>query len=252
MSVNANNSTKEVDKLTIRIKKHAEYPTLMKGGVISSYELMEQISELFSIYDDFYSCYVTPRTVGYGFDVSLYFTEPQVSYHKKDEDILRAFINKGAEEKNRDGKVSIINTLNSLERRNTSRMYNLTDDGYEGLIDFFTLPKGKDRKEHLNPFIKEVNQNANINNGVFAVVTGLDINKILAAIYGNTENGEYVQYQLTPIRPLGQINPMSPNAAMDWILSIQRIGMKELNKVTRKVGLVQNNGIPMVTRRDLK
>lgn len=235
--MNNNTATKkDSEKFKIKVSQPVKYPSLIKGGLVTSYELMDHVSSLFTIaYKDFAGCYISPRVNGIGFDVKLYFTAP----NRENDGAVFAF---EKHDNRTDRPKGIIAGLTSLEKRRSQQIYTLTDHGYEGLINFF--PKGT----KLNKHIFEEQQNSNINSGVYAVVVGLDINRILSTIYGEKENGEYLQYQLSPVRPLAQINPNNPSAAMDWILSIQRISMDELDRIGSKVGLVQTSGIPMVGR----
>lgn len=231
----------QVKKFTIKVQEPTPFPDLLKGGVITSRELMDKISDLFSAaYKDYQGCVVFPRANGIGYDVKLYFSTPSVdndgaSYaFELTNDPMRQQKSRG-----------IISGLASIEKRASQRMFRLTQHGEEGLIDFFSFDRNK--KFDMNQFIFEESQNSNINSGVFAVVTNLDINKLLAAIYGSEENGERLQYQLTTVRAAEQ-NPYLPPASMNWILYVNRLSVKELNKMANKMGIIQTNGIYMVGR----
>jgi len=229
------------EKFTIEVTDHAPFPNLLRGGLITSTELMEKISELFSAaYKDFAGCYVAPRIGNgfVGFDVKLYFCKPAIDNNGATYAFeLISDVKKPSN--------SLFANLVSIEKRTSQRLYQITPHGREGLVDFLNVPNGKepDWSKHLF----EEMQNSNINSGVYAVVTNLDINKILSTIYGKEENGEYLQYLLTPVRPLGQ-NNMQATASTDWLLQLQRIALKELERVSRKVGIIQNGGIPMIGR----
>lgn len=229
----------EDSKFTITVTETADFPNLIKGGLITSYELMEKVSEFFSAaYKDFTGCFITPRSNGQGFDTKLYFGAPATD----NAGATYAFELNGNQRHQQ--KSGLIAGLTSIERRSSQKIYTMTQHGREGLVDFLSIPRGK--QPDWKQFISEEMQNSNINAGIYALVSGIDIIKILATIYGEKEDGDYLQYQLTPIRPLSQNNAIG--AALDWILSIQRLGMKELNSISRKVGIVQSGGIPMVGR----
>lgn len=240
MNTQAVNSTdtKQEDKFTIAVTTPADFPNLIKGGLITSTDLMEKISELFSAaFKDYVGCYLSPRVNGGGFDLKLYFCAPSVD----NSGATYAFDLTGANQKQ--SKPGLIAGLVTLERRSSQRLYTLTQNGREGLEDFLLIPRGA--KPDWTKFVFEEMQNSNINQGVYATVIGLDVIKVIAAIYGVKEDDQYLQYQLTPVRPLSQNGPA---ASLDWILQIQRLGMKELDRVSRKVGMIQNGGIPMIGR----
>jgi hypothetical protein len=237
------------DKFTISVTQPADFPSLLKGAVITSKELMDKVSELFSAaYKDFMGCYLTPRPNGMGFDIKLYFALP-VSVDNEGASYAFDLLSSPSPKK------GIFGTLQSIEKRTSQRIYTITQHGREGLEDFLLIAPG--RKPDWKQYLFEETQQSNINGGVYAVVTNLDINKILAAIYGQKENDEYLQYLLTPIRPLYpnqayQASPLGMNQAQvsgDWLLSLQRMSMKELNNLSRKVGISQTNGIPMNGRK---
>jgi hypothetical protein len=148
----------------------------------------------------------------------------------------------------------LISGLASIQNRNSSRMYKLTQHGEDGLIDFFTFDRTKrfDIRQH----IFEETQYSNINSATYAVVAGLDINKILSVIYGSEENGNRLQYQLTLVRSKDQtltnMNLTPQAASQDYILYLSRISLNELSKVSGKLGYIQTNGIYMVGRHNNK
>lgn len=238
MSTQATVETNQ-EKFAITVPVPAEFPNLIEANLITSTELMEKISELFSAaYKDFVGCFLSPRVNGGGFDLKLYFCAPAVDNNGA----TYAFELTGATQRQQ-SKTGLIAGLVTLEKRSSQRLYSLTQHGREGLEDFLLLPKNA--KPDWNKFAQEEMQNSNINQGVYATVIGLDVIKVIAAIYGEKKDGQYLQYQLTPIRPVNQNGPAS---SLDWIIQIQRLGMKELDRVSRRVGMVQNGGIPMVGR----
>jgi hypothetical protein len=242
MSTQALQNKQDVEKFTITVPEASALPNLIEVGLITTYELADKVSEILSVaYKDFAGCFITPRLNGAGFDVKLYFCALPTGATNKG--LSYAFETVGSNQ-NQQQKAGLISNLISLERRSSQRIYSLTQHGREGLADFLEIPRGRTNPDWSKHVFEEA-QSSNINNGVYAVVTNVDIYKLLALVYGKEKDGEWVQYDLTPVRPIGQA---APGAALDWILKIQRLGMKELDRISRKVGIIQNRGIPMVGR----
>ena len=68
-------------------------------------------------------------------------------------------------------------------------------------------------------------------------------------IYGNKDgDGDHYQYEIVPKKPLNQNPGAAPNS-LDWLVYIQRIKMKSLEAIGKKVGLITFNEIPMIGRK---
>ena len=80
----------------------------------------------------------------------------------------------------------------------------------------------------------------------YAVVTGIDIYKLLQTIYGKKDtDGGFFQYNLTTIRPTGQSAPTA-GAMVSWLVQLEKVKTTDIAELGRKVGIISFQGIPMV------
>lgn len=245
-TVNSNNATdtKGETPFEINVTEKEQFPNMMESALLTLNEVSEKISELLTpVYKDFIGCQIVPVPQGFGYDCRLYFQTPSAD----NESIAYAFTNYSA---NSNGTTSsgsaIMQQIKSIESRATQKIYQLTDEGKKGLSKFFlknfrkNLGAGKYGEANWNNVFFE--QAGPYNNGVYAVLVGLDVDTFIKEIYGTKDkSGHTYQYMMTPVRPL------TGNASInsDWLVSIQRIAVDEIQKVYNKSGMVAVNQIPM-------
>lgn len=234
--------TKE-EPFRIAIEEHMDFPNLLRGGLLTTFELMQYISEILTpAYKDYAGCHVIP--ISGKFDIRLFFKTPSVDNKAATSAFTLA--------DNRPGN-NLIDRVSHLGNRGSNRTYEITKHGKQGLAEFFYA---EEKNINWNMVISEeadrqVTLPVNVAPQVYAVVSGLDINSIMRKIYGNKIDGEDVQYSVTPhkIIGIGQQNSATPNAMQNWLLSVQAIALKELDKAQRAVGIYYESGsIPMIGR----
>lgn len=236
-----NKETEETrEKFNISVSEHEEFPSIIASSITSLHDIMEKVSELFSsVYRDYAGCWIEPAPNGLGFITNLYFkaTEPS-----SDDDAF-AFKVKNY---NAQGASGLKEALNIISNRSQQRVYEITEDGKDGL-EKFVLNSCKKNNGQVNwgSVINEQVQNGP-NNITFAVVSNIDIYKVLGEIYGHkTKEGAYYQYLLTVNRPIGQ--NVGYTNGVNWLVSLQRLEMKEFEKLCKQVGMISTQGIPMVS-----
>lgn len=254
-SSNASNKEGKREKAVLNIKEYEKFPNLVDCAYVNLVDVMESVSKLFSgIFKDFSGCMIKPYPQGPGFNVELYFSMP-VDAAILNSGLPSAFepITLNPQTKNNS---PILTAYENMNIRANKKIYNITDDGRDLLSEFFPNNLRKRQQDGFgepdwNKWTAEVPADNSFNASIYAIVRGLDLHRILSKIYGEKdENGQYYQYQVLPIKPIAS-NPMfAPTQSnIDWLVSIQRLGMKELDKLARKAGLINSNGIPMIGRR---
>lgn len=243
------NTTQENDELrekfNIKVDEVEEFPAVTESSIMSLYKIMEKVSELFSAaYKDYAGCYITPIPNGVGFDVRLFFKHvdvPQGLSEEEKKKFVKAFQIKNYDANN----MGITQAYGIISSRNQQRVYEMTQQGMDGLEKFVhNSSKNKNGKVNWKDIVGEQTQNG-INSTTFAVVTGLDIYKILSEIYGHkTPSGAYYQYLLNVNRPIGQ--NVGYSGGVNWLVTLQRMEMDKFNDLCKEVGIISTNGIAMV------
>ena len=243
-------SNNEEKMFEIKVTDHDPFPNIIEGGVMTLYEVMEKVSELFgSAFKDYAGCFVQPYPQGNGFNVQLYFTLNPTN----NDGTTYAFTRAGEAKSN--NKSSIVNSYNRFSARVKPKLYEITDEGSNGLAKFFPANlKIRNRDGSLGHpdykrYVTEIARTQAYGSEIYALVTGLDLYRIISEIYGNKDgDGDHYQYEIVPKKPLNQNPGAAPNS-LDWLVYIQRIKMKSLEAIGKKVGLITFNEIPMIGRK---
>lgn len=256
---NKNNQQKKEDnvfRFEVREDQCQEFRDLFEGdlrllsylsGVVSNY--------FYHIYNDLDGCVITCNpSFASGFEVRLYFSYKKEGYGGKSP--FRAFdlVDNSKPEKTK--TIDMIRFIHSS--RMNRKLYNMTKEGKEGLAKFIPGFTPETAMSKSTDWSKVVHEQSSVNNlgqvSTCVYVTGLDLNLIIRDIYGKTENGEPVQYDVMPIRPHnGNIDAVTgapiDNAASDWLVMIRRINSSDLDKVCKELGMKPiANGIPGLVR----
>lgn len=136
----------------------------------------------------------------------------------------------------------------------TQRAYTLTDETKELLVPFLlakpamiggvtqlVAATGKDL-DITGVLVNEIsvpnNQFMGQNSSrIVVTIKGLDINKLVALMYGTEIEGKKYDYSVNPMTPVAGTN--------EWIVSVNRLDKKELNALAIKAGAV-NTGVTWV------
>lgn len=136
-------------------------------------------------------------------------------------------------------------------RLRSKNMFTLSKEAKDGLIDYMYI---MNRNEKVDNFFaaryyeRQMQQMYNRPQIVYAMVRGIDINKIISMVYGNADdNGEPVIYSIVPLRPImtpNSMNYMYNNNAMgmnnmpkmNWLFNILRVPVEEVKELGRRTG----------------
>ena len=230
MSTATNSSTNENQKAMARIEiEPIPFDGLLKSKIISTIELSKLVNSVFkNAMADYEGCIILPMQNGQ-FDCTLYF---------KDHGPVRG----GDQIKNLvsitgpNRGVSAVDRITAFNNRTSNKLYALSEETKQILSEFMAVRK--DQKINWNQHVfeqAEATYNANI---VYVKVTNIDIVKILKKIYGGKIDGDRCDYNITLMRPTGMNN---------YLISIQQLDTKEVEKLALSVGIIQTgNSIAMI------
>ena len=238
---------KEAIRITVPLADKKKFPVTFNGAILRASDLSNDISELFSgAFSDFAGCWIEAYPQGAGFDLKLYFNPAQ----NNGAGHMCAFeVDTGDDIKS---ESAIYRTLRQRELAPTRRIFKLTDEAEEALAAFYpkSLKNNKGIPMWNQGLAYEQAVNGNFNNGVYAVIRCLDLNRVCQEIYGNKdpEDGSFVEYQFTP---LNMISPQygTINYGNDCAILVQVTSAKKAENAGRAVGIISSFGIPMVGRR---
>ena len=207
-------------------------------------DLSIKVSELMSAaYKDFVGCNIQPYAQGVGFDTRLYFSDAATGGNEGETFAFESNSNTVS------SGSGLLSTLNVISQRTSATVYKITADGKKGLSKFiYNNMLDRDGNMLVNRCVGEEKVPNYGRTVTYATVYNVDLYKLLGEIYGTKDsNGSYLQYLVSLVRPESQAYGI-PNGT-NWLISLQRISMKELQKLGEKTGMmVSTNVIPMVGR----
>lgn len=241
---NGGNQTMEKERslqqpVTLRVEEPEEFDGLIKSKIITSIELAKKINSLFRpTFSDFEGCTLMPDQSGM-FQVSLYFKDKGNPGPAQIKNISSIMVNTN-------GKSDVMARITNMNRINSSKKYDLTEQTKQALTEFMFNGVINYNKNSVNwgQCVTEASENAYNGYSIFVRVANLDIMKIIKKIYGNKINGSNVEYQMSIIRPTnGQIN--TPNA--NFLINISQLNTKQVEKLCYEIGMVPVQGnLPII------
>ena len=234
--------TAKHEKTAIVVAEHTAFEGDMKTNLVSSIEMAEIVSSLFSpAFADYYGCNirindgsnpVALATVPNGaIYVDIYFKDRGRNTGKSIKNLeLRGQVKKDNEEK-KDGnnlaaRFMAVNATNN--GANNGRVYDVTKDTYEALDEFMFA-----RNVRWIDHTQEISANMGVigsKEEAVVCITGLSLDKILTKIYGNkTEEGEF-EYVATP-------STMIPGRNKEFIMQVCQLNLAVVRKLHRELGI---------------
>jgi len=231
MSTVTNSSTNEEQKVMARIEiEPIPFDGLLKSKIISTIELSKLVNSVFkNAMADYEGCIILPAQNGQ-FDCTLYFKDHGPIRGQGDQ--IKNLISITGPNRG----VSAVDRITAFNNRTSNKLYSLSEETKQILSEFMAVRK--DQKINWNQHVfeqAEATYNANI---VYLKVCGIDIVKILKKIYGGKIDGDRCDYNITLMRPTGMNN---------YLISIQQLDTKEVEKLALSVGIIQTgNSIAMI------
>ncbi len=146
-----------------------------------------------------------------------------------------------------DGARDVMSNIKRFnERRKSSNIYELTDEGKDALSAFISrnnfIGDWKNNNIDWKHVESETCETDIYNRTHRYLKISLDINRVLQAVYGKTsKNGEEYLYCVSPARPLIQQRAQNGNMFVSsWIYSIIQLNHNSLNEIIDESGLGGN------------
>lgn len=222
----------------IEMIENATFDTCYEKVITTSKKLSLAINQIFvGAYRDYYGCNLTPfQQPNMGFQIFpyLYFEVlPEAEYNNPDN--VCAF---RAVSKHNDDILNKITKMAAIGLGGIDAAVSITDDGKQGLDDFF-IRSGSSQIKWTDVYSVK-----SVEGKTFVCVRGLDMIPLLKKIYGAfDEEGGLYEYEIEPIRPIngdsynyGQIQSQSQN----WVVNVNRCKTKALARAAESAGVVLN------------
>lgn len=235
------NKETEVTKepLKIKVVTPADFNSIGDIEITTTELLGKAINQLFApAFDDYAGCDIKVAIVpnkGLVTEGRLIFKVLSEAEYSNPDGVF-AFVPTSLKNKNTGNDlISKLNRITSLAERNVNSGITITEDGKSALSDFIiSSAKNSNGEVRWN----ECTGNQNTGTAVFPIVFKLDISKIVAAIYGETDKDDTpLYYSVTPINQIAGVAIYGNNTSDTWALQILRLHHGEISKVCKIVGL---------------
>ena len=224
--------------------KPEEFEATTATKYMSGIDIAKKINHVMStVFDDWHGCLVTNNN---GMVQCTFYFKPTNAPVEKGSH--RAFIPVGGVAKG-DSLMDKFTAVNNLSNKSSNFM--MTEYASELLYDLM----GGAVKPRINPFnpksynsvVSEQSASQLVGSTVYCLVSCIDVNRLLALIYGErNKDGSRQYYEIAPIRPLD--NSQQPSIYSNWLHVITAMSEKEFKKTVQAVGAVANFGdVPAIT-----
>lgn len=202
---------------------------LLKSKIISTIDLAKLVNSVFrNALADYEGCIILPTQTGQ-FDCTLYFKDHGPI---RDTAQVKNLISITGPNKS----ASPVDRIAAFNNRTANKLYMLSEETKQILSEFVITRKNQ--QINWNQLVFEQAEQAWNANIVYVKVCGIDIVKILKKIYGGKVDGDRRDYNVTLMRPVGLNN---------YLISIQQLDTKEVEKLAQSVGIIQTgNSIAMI------
>ncbi len=231
-----------------------ESPEKFEGAYITGFtttiKLEKSINRAFRmLFSDYYGCVLTPdpSNTKHPLRVDLYFQPRHKESYKEDELKRRAFVQTEESIANpNDSRLQEMVRANTLSYRERSRRFSMTEYASEIIFDFISDDiKSNTRINPFNPEtysdrVNETQNNVNGQNIIICSVDGIDIEKLLGFIYGDTENKSKIYYKVMIQKPYS-INSVA-GVASNWVVSITKMTRAQYVNAMNEIGAEPSYG----------
>lgn len=241
------NNTTAKEKYAIKTKIQ-EFPTNMGSWITTSINLCEVINSYFGgIFKEFYASKIY---INDGHDVSLATRRiPNGALYIDLFFSMKSNIGNGitnaiklVDDNSDNGKINQNDLtamyLNTVRRYNQTSVYELTDELKDILAPFTFEYIDENTKVNWNEHkSEELSSFDNFANKAEYIcrISGLDLVKIIAAIYGTGSNGVRYDYNVT-------VQNVIPSRAGEYILNVSQLNMATVRELQSALGCWNNNG----------
>lgn len=240
---------KRAKHLHIKNDTPLEMSVVTEGSLTTTTTLSMYINSVIGpIFKDWYGSDVFPDNNG---NINVNFVFKAINDDSKADE--RAFMPMGKAKNDTDNKMlNRILSINAMNRSN--RTMELTGYGAEAIYDLMINSNrnkvNPDKPESFKNFIAETAETVGYGGmvqNIYSIVTGIDIYKVLAVVFGTTNEDGQVVRKLTPIRPVAGFNT---GGKTNYIIDIQTMSVKRYEEAMAEIGMLPMPGaISAVTSR---
>lgn len=225
------------------------FESTTEARLTTTLELAALINALFNkVYRDYYGCNIMLDQNQNRWKADLYFCENANAATENTVKNLEPIAAKLSTFAPDGTRATIGSKVSAFTARSANIHYDLSKETRESLSKFY-MPYEFNRKGEIEwkRFTFEQKEQANYGynaSTIYICVRGVDVVKLLSQIYGNkNEDNHYVDYAVTSIRPLAQIQPNNSN----MLLNIQRIDQYHVEELCKKIGAIPSVGrLPII------
>lgn len=237
------NSGKE-EILRLRMDTPLKFEGLITAMYMDSIELCDRISSVFKgAFADYFGCKLDIVQNGQA-SLSMYFCEPvnKVQGETRKSVIERIISNKTATDM--DMRIRAVNNFASANY--SGKVFKMTKEGKEMLEVF--APYGartSNGKVNWDAITLEStfqnNMGYNNQNSIYYRIT-LDVNRVVAFLFGDEINGENYQYQVLVGNPINPVSSFDGRLIVNkWQIFVQRLSRNVVEDLAKKQGVLYNN-----------
>lgn len=266
----------ERKKVRVNLAEHPEFPATNECAVMTSQDLAKHVNALFNrIFADYAGCKIIIDQQGdpnsqqlvlngaHPVQLELIFALGN-SYdeHSKKLYAFRPITDKIKEQHVAGGKMNYIERCIGHNISITqNRSSEITQDG----VDIFSSMLWYDlaRKLSPNPSVKEFNNlrivaegtstqsqtpymQSNTQKYVYNIVHGVDINSVIAMLFGSDSDGLPMVYNVVPIKPIINAMQMIPNVQQQnieqkWLFNVLRYNQQTISDLLNELGAYNVN-----------
>lgn len=232
------NQQERKKKARLYLEEPLEFVGTIDGHVTTTVDLAKNINSLFNTaFDDYEGSVISQNHLG-ELTASLFFRDTGAGN-------IEPIVKPNVRGSNR--TMSPAERVRNINLRNTNKTYTLSEELKEILEQFLNIPhKGKPNWDRMYNEVSERMYGGMTN--IYVRVDNININKVLKVLYGSeTASGDRLEYNITVMKPVGM---NAPGANQNHIIKVDRLNVKEIERLANKVGMMPSVGtIPMI--RDL-
>lgn len=235
-----NSKTTERTKVSITVADHPTFEGDMKSNIISSIDMAEIVSSLFApAFADYYGCNirvndghtnpVIASTMPIGaIYVDLYFKD----FGNAPEGTQKNIVSRNAD-KDKSGDLGA-RFMRVNGAFNNSRAYTVTKETYEALEDF-AFNQGRTRwNEHTQEITTSMSTYGK--EEVVVCISGLSLDKIVTAIYGDVTDEARYEYRTT-------VSTVIPSKTQEFIMQVTQLDLAAVRNLQKALGIYSSNAL---------
>jgi len=234
-----NQNSKKEDDYKIDIEP-IEFDGLLKTKLTTTMTLGADINRLFrTLFSDYEGCVIAPNNYNGALEAVLYFKD-KAKIARADGKFTAVIPRM---EKVRSRENTSFSQIQVFNARTNTKQYDVTEE-FKGLMAQFVNNHGK--KPDWNSMVFELKNTINQMGAydILVEVRGLDLYRILKKVYGDKNGDTKVDYNISLIRSIGAGDV---GAFKNFLISIQQLDSKELEKLAYEVGMIPSMGsVPMI------